>query len=326
MIRFFLLLVVSICALGSPVVAQEVVEATASAKVDQAQRTAVEKLILRHFPDLDKDVLAGWADSYAELPLADLQQLLAQKAMLPRFDAVGTFLDGHAAELDAPDVASQKLYLSAIRTILRHNILHAETPGHRRQLVTTMVPELSAGIDGSNIQLAPAAFDFTAAAATPSGHRLHVALSDRSADRTMFRLEPGCILTRCGRFQRLADGRIGIKLGTQSLALYGDITIPEGITDAYIDTTGLVSHVTTPANKEKRVRVEFGQIQVAVIDDVTLLQSHNGVFFELPLDKIDEQVHMTTKMSLASRALEQSNVKVEQEIDRMKRVDFLSRP
>lgn len=291
--------------------------------VSQKQREAVEQAVRRHFPDLDDDVLAGWVDAYADLSPQELEQLLLQKSLVPTADGAASFLSEYTVELPSAGTASQQSYFKAARTILRHNILHAETPGYRRRTVNTMVTEPSAGGDSASIALTTPSFDFTPANRTVSQSPLHVALADKYSYGTMFRLEPGCILTRFGRFERLEDGRLGLKVGTQSLALYGDITIPADGANVYIDTTGLVTSVVGGDNGEKSTRLEYGRIPVAAVYDMSVLQSNNGVFFKVPVEEIGRSVTMASKISLTIRALENSNVDVEKERSRLKRIELL---
>lgn len=327
MIRVHTLIVTCLLAMNSIAAAQGPVEAVPQATAaTREQREAAEEVIREYFPDLDKDVLAGWVDVYADLSSQELAQLMQQKSMLPLTEGASTFLSGYTAELQLPGgVKSQQDFFSVAKTILRNNILHAETPGYRRRMVKTMVAVPSAGADPTVIELAKPVFDFTPAGRFVTQNPLHVSLADKRGFGTMFRLEPGCVLTRCGRFERLEDGRLGLKVGQQSLVLYGDIKIPAHVSNAYIDTSGLVSSVTSPSSGEKTSRVKYGQIQVAAIYNVSLLQSTNGVFFKVPVEEIDRAVKMISKVSLVSRSLEQSNVDVAKEMDRLERIKFLDR-
>ncbi len=326
MVRVANLIAMSFVFLNSIAAAQELTTTDSQiAEVTQQQRQAAEQTIRKYFPELDDDVLAGWVDAYADLPAQELKQLLLQKSLLPSAGTASTFLSDYTAELPSLSTASQQKYFVAAKTILRNNILHAETLGYRRRKLVTMVTELSAAGDAAAIAITTPDFDFTPAKRSVSPNPLHVALADKVGFGRMFRLEPGGILTRCGRFERLTDGRLGLKIGEQSLALYGDIKIPADVPKIDIDTAGLVTSVTSPAKGKQRTRVEYGQIQVAAIHQMSVLHSHNGVFFQVRPEDMERFVTMTSQVSLISRSLETSNVDVDQEINRLKRIERLER-
>lgn len=290
------------------------------------RRKVVKDFIRARFPDLDNDVLAGWVDSYIDVPLKELGGVLEQRSNLPQLNFSG--LDALAEfPTDAEEQAhGQARLLDEMRSIVRTNILHIPTPGYRRRILRTQLKGLDSAVDASAVQLTPGLFDFSAGLPFSSDRPLHVAITNNRQHHVMFRLEPGCVLTRCGAFERLEDGRIGLTVGKQSLALYGAIRVPEDAVNLKISDSGLVTHRGDSAGSEATSSdVKLGQIKVAVVDDMSLLQSNNGVFFSLDSEMIDRHVRMSSKVSLRIGSLERANVVLEKEIGKLKQVDLLAK-
>ena len=140
----------------------------------------------------------------------------------------------------------------------------------------------------------------------------------------MFRLEPGCVLTRCGTFKRLDDGRLGMQVGDKSLALFGDIKIPENALGLYVRETCELTYRVGAESDSNPLRKPVGKIQVAVVDDLSQLRSSNGVFFTLPSDLQEACVTMTTNIGLKSGKIELSNVDPDEALKVLARLEKLS--
>lgn len=285
------------------------------------RRMAVEDMIRSRFPKLDSDELAGWVDSYVDIPLGELRELLDQKAMLSPTSPSRSAVFAEVAELLDSHANSQSDFYTQAKKIVKSNLLHVTTPGYRRQRILTQLRGIDAKVDVSSIQLMAPSFDYSPAALVQSESPLHVAMVLNRDRHAMFRLEPGCVLTRCGAFERLDDGRLGLKIGERSLALFGDIKIPEDALDVRIDRTGRITHRT---DGNKNARELLGQIQAAIIDDLSLLRSSNGVFFSLAPELIDRHVRMSPKIEFDSPALELSNVDPVEEAETLARIIKLS--
>ena len=286
-------------------------------------RTAVEAAIVNRFPGLSNDVVAGWVDGYADLSLDELGLLLEQKQRLPEFVPGGRCFSNLPTASEPPPVIAQNGIFETARMTVRNNLLHLDTPGHRRQQLLTTLDGLDARVEPSSIRLSAPSFDFSSGRTITSGSPLHLAIIDNP--QAMFRLEPGCVLTRRGNFERLEDGRLGLRYGSETLALYGDIQIPSAARQLRIETNGLVTCRSDAADNEARRRTEIGRIQVAVIEDMSLLQSHNGVFFTLPAEEMEHQVIMTAAVPLKLNAVELSNTKSDAELKALERLEKLQR-
>ena len=153
---------------------------------------------------------------------------------------------------------------------------------------------------------------------------MHVAVALKHDRHAMFRLEPGCVLTRCGAFQRLADGRLGLHIGGDAFSVSGDIIIPKNATGLRISKTGEVTHQVASGKGGESSRKSLGHIQMAVVDDLSRLQSSNGVFFTLRDESQTDRLKMTMSVELKSESLELSNVDPDKEMDALHRFEMLA--
>lgn len=288
------------------------------------QRTATRNLIQKRFPDLDKDELAGWVDAYVDMPLNELDVLLEQKRLLPRISPAGSGLFAEIDDLLAPSTSNQTSFFAKAQSIARNNLIHLTTPGHRREKIQTQLDNIHADGDAASTRIVSSVFDFTPGSTVPSDNPMHVAVALKDDRRAMFRLEPGCVLTRCGAFQRLADGKLGLRIGDDAFSASGNIIIPENALELRISKTGEVTHQVASGKDGEAFRKQIGRIQMAVVDDLSRLRSSNGVFFTLPEELRKEHLKMTTKVALRPKSLELSNVDLVKETTALHRFEMLA--
>jgi flagellar basal body rod protein FlgG len=314
----FFWLLLSTLSLNLPVVAAQAADdPAADGDSEAARRSSVRAAILRHFPDLNANVLAGWVDAYVDVPAAELEVLLEQRQQLPQIAPLHRLMTPFDAQPSSlPEISASKTQsvssAEEMRSLLKQNLLHLQTPGHRRRVVRTELDELTAEATAHSMRLSAPEFDFADGAVVPSANALHVAIVQPQA--AMFLLHSATnpemrLLTRNGRFQRLNEGRIGLKSGSTSLVLSEEVRIPEAAERVRIAANGQVTWQNAAGEA-----VSGGRISLAVVHDPGCLQSQNGVYFRLPADAAAGLVTMTSDVMLRPQSVELSNTVPETEI------------
>lgn len=321
-----LMLMLIVCGVNLPVTQAQQLADTAPDATEAAQRRSVREAILKRFPDLNDNVLEGWVDAYAQIPLAELDLLLEQRQQLPQISPLNRLMaPPERASFELPEISAAKTQTSTsvneLRGILRQNILHLHTPGHRRRIVKTELSELTAEASASQLRLSAPEFDFADGAVVTSASPVHVAIVEPQA--AMFRLHSATnpeiqLLTRNGRFQRLQDGRLGLVSQKTSLVLSDQIIIPDDASRVQITASG---HVTWQSAAGEAV--QGGRISLAVIQDLSRLQSRNGVYFRLPAGSPAELLTMTTEVKFRTYAVELSNTVPETEVQMLQYLQVL---
>jgi flagellar basal body rod protein FlgG len=260
---------------------------------------ATTAAIIHRFPDLPPKVLAGWVDAYQDMPVAELERLLDHKRLLPDMMPASSFFS-EQTESTVPDIGSvdnRNAIDCAIRH-LQHNLRHATTPGFRRTVVSTTTPAVSAG-SGANAVHLRTDFDLTPGPLQKSGSPLHLAIVDQP--QLWFRLQPDHLLTRCGQFVRLDDGRLGISDEKTLFPLYGDVKIPSVYRELSVNSDGAVTYLN-----EQGEQKSAGRLQLAEITDPTSLTSANGVYFARKANGLP--LVMTGNIIVQAGMLESANV------------------
>ncbi|MCA9084165.1 MAG: hypothetical protein KDA81_08925 [Planctomycetaceae bacterium] len=301
-------------------------------------RDAVLRVIRTVFPDLPTDVAAGWSESYRSVPLDELTALLLQKKELASLMPVSSMLlppedsersanlssdvsslNYPAGQSDLKPVTFQEVQvaaevdtnrvqpssfghngpagsLSTAFAMLRTDIVHVFTCGYRRHTPRSFSMDVYPS-ESSKLESSPVV-DLSTASVKPSDSGLHLAI-DGQPD-LMFRLEPGCLLTRCGRFQRLDDGKLGIRLGDRQLHVFGEIQIPSAVTEIYVQSDGAVI-----AGSGERAEPCLGQLQLARVTP-RILQESQGIYFTAVAEP--DSIRMVPAKGIVAGALEGSNV------------------
>lgn len=271
------------------------------------------RLIRQVFPDLPEAMLDGWVESYRDLPPEELKQLLQQRRALQDLLPSGALM----SPAFSPELPSEPEHtvLRSLRSTAARNLRNALTDGYRRRLLRTQPVDVnSAAVQLQVVE--SGVWDLRPAPRYPTDRLFDLALPQEH--RLMFRLEPGPVFTRYGRFERLPDGSLGLKTSSgRTLRLAGGVRIPR-------DTVELTVH-----SGELSIERESGQaspkqpFSVAEIIQPRLLQSENGVYFTLP-DESSAAVRMVPA-TVISRWLEKSNVDVEQESKLLQQLEQISR-
>ncbi|MEP3481890.1 MAG: hypothetical protein ABJZ55_21785 [Fuerstiella sp.] len=272
----------------------------------QHQRT--RKLILKFFPDLDKDTVDGWVDSYSSMTEAELTQLLQQRQILGADGSnfSGMKLDLPTFHLDhttkpqssATPPATGSPVQRAIK-IVKANLFGLRVAGHRgRTFYFTHA-------DHVNEQLGTLALHESWQLMPGIKHRtrrnLDIAILNQ--EDLMFRLEPGCLLTRSGHFVRLPDGRLGQKVAGKNLAISPEVVVPESAMSYRIQSDGSIVSTAESSNEQR-----LGQISVVRITNRQHLKSTNGVYFTVTEGMQPIAFQSTEKLTVATGVLELSNV------------------
>ena len=270
-----------------------------------SKKENTRKLILKFFPDLDQDSVDGWVDAYSSMSETELTQLLQQRKV---FGADFSGLQFNIPKLQAEDVGtvtpatqetSQTAPIARALQMVASNISGLHIAGHRcRTFCFTHTANVNDELGSVALQTS---WNLAAGKIYQSGRSLDLALT--SDHPTMFRLEPGCVLTCSGRFLRLPDGRLGQKVGDKDLALFPEVRIPESVTDFRIAKDGSV--IGTGRTPEQN---RLGQIKAVKIEDASQLQSANGVYFTVPLADQPTAFTPAKQIQIDSGKLELSNV------------------
>lgn len=263
----------------------------------------VREIIREVFPDLPEPVLDGWVDAYRDLPSQELRQLLLQRKELGGLVVTDRMqLPDFHPEQSRNSVTDS---LSSLKHLAVQNLQNQLTDGYRcrrlRTVLATPDPTAVSPPQTSGIE-----WDWTPGRSYSTERLYDLALP--LDGRLMFRLEPGPVFTRYGRFERLADGSLGIQLDSgRSLRLHGSFRIPEETVELMIADGELTIERQDDAASPKQT------FHVAEVVRPGSLKSKNGVYFHIDGD-VDQSVRMVPA-TIRSRALEQSNVDVaEQEL------------
>jgi len=286
--------------------------------VQPLTESETRELILSEFPNLPQPTLEGWCESWGELSRPELLSLLEQRKLMPSLlpDVEAPALPPIDSGPTAPQSPAQEeratpsdnsLLAASLRSAVsrvQQNLLHSRTDGYRRHAVRFQLSEISATASSQAITLHETQRSFQPGAVRESVEPLHLAI--RGCSDLMFRLEPCGLLTRCGNFQRLSDGRIGIPYPSGDVALFGSPKLPDNVSKVVVEEDGRLS-VTTADGKSQSV----GVIELARVSDFSRLSTKNGVYFEVT-GNVDDCLTMVPAENVVAAALESSNVDADQ--------------
>lgn len=268
---------------------------SSSTVLESDQVLQARGIIRTYFPTLDDATVDGWAESYASLPIDDLRALLEQKQQLPDILPASSL---PKFELELPEKTSVQQFARNIEVCLR-NLCNADTIGFRAERQFAI---LSASLQSSTATVR----DPRQGQQIATGNAFDLAIDEQ--DR-MFVLHPGPVFTRCGRFQRLTDGSIGIIRDEQELFLDGTKGIPKDATEISVASDGTI-HIGDESEESA-----LEKVRLAVVPTLQGLHTTDGVFFTL---NSDVEPPMTDNASIRSGYLELSNVKRSEEWSRLK--------
>ena len=295
-------------------------ETIADSELTQASEADVLASIEFHFPDLPTHVKSGWVDTYCGMPLDELNILLEQKKLMPSILQVSNSFLQPGADINIQPVERiPQTPIHQLRSTVINNLRNAATVGYRRGLTNTSLAVPTPETSSDRITTSTAAFDFTPGAISVSNNSLHVAIQHDPF--AMFRLEPGCVLTRNGQFERLDDGRLGVQGESVSLALSGVEVIPTEAVNVAIAEDGTVTY------RHNDVVKSAGKISLVRVTAPESLLSQNGVYFTLTSEVGSQPLEAADNASLASNSFEESNVIIEREwqlLDHFERLQALS--
>ncbi len=313
---------------------------TASDKFPDVQSTSIaqpltesetRELIVSEFPNLPQPTLDGWCESWRELSRPELLSLLEQRKLMPSLlpDVEAPALLPLDSESPVPKSAAQEERATpsgrspaaaSLRSAVSHvqqNLLHSRTDGYRGHAVRFQLSEVSANTPSEAIALHGVQRSFQPGEVRESVEPLHMAI--KGSPDLMFRLEPGDLLTRCGNFQRLSDGRIGVPHPSGDIALFGSPKVPDNVTLVAVEEDGRLS-VATAEGKLQPV----GILKLARVFDFSRLSTKNGVYFEVT-SNADECLAMVPAENVVPAALESSNVDAVQANSILTQLERISR-
>ncbi len=271
--------------------------------VSDAERAAIRKLILQHFPNTDSDLAEIWVETYAGMDLDEINFVLEQKKQTSSELRAGlsTLPGSSPSSIMGPSTLKPESALDLDISLVTTNLRSAYSLGYRRMVVLPeVVHPLSSSIDVEPRNVRSTRFrSFESGPLIQSPIATHVALSNESS--VMFRLE-GNRVTRRGDFQILTDRRLGIITSSGEFAAEGSTPLPEDAKDVHILPNGTI-RFHNAAGKT----LEAGRIAVYSISKLADLQSSDGVLF-LASDAGQLKVLEHPASVLRMNALEQSNV------------------
>lgn len=275
---------------------------SATASSDAADDQQIRQAIMQEFPDLDEATLDGWAAGYAGTPLEILQPLLQQKKLMPSIVPASTFSDhGYGSGESQKQSATGPNAESC--SLCRKNLENAFTIGYRRQTQLARLTDVTSAAP-DKLELLTS-FDFTPGAVQQSSSSLHAAIEGNP--NLFFQLSPGNVLTRCGTFERLEDGSIGVMHGEDKLVLSGTSKIPFEATNIIVKSDGTISYSDVESESQSG-----GRIVLVEVRDLSSLSSSNGVYFTANAAS-ESQTASTEQTCIVSPALESSNVNSDME-------------
>ena len=268
-----------------------------------AERAAIRKLILQHFPNTDSDLAEIWVETYAGMDLDEINFVLEQKKHTSSELGAGlSILDRSSqSSILGPLTSKPESPFDRDIALVTTNLRSAYSIGYRRMVVLPEVVDPSA----SSTDVERRNFSSTRFRSFESGPLLHspiathVALANEST--VMFCLE-GNRVTRRGDFQILADRRLGIITSCGEFAAEGSKPLPEDAKDVHILQNGTVRFSNAAGET-----LEAGHIAVGHISKLADLQTNDGVLF-LAADASQLKVLEHPDSVLRLNSLEQSNV------------------
>ena len=271
--------------------------------VSDAERAAIRKLILQHFPNTDLDLAEIWVETYAGMDLDEINFVLEQKKQTSSELGAGLSILPAPSQSTAMgrSTAKQESSLEGDVACVTTNLRSAYSLGYRRMVVLPEAVDTSASFtDHERRNISSTRFrSFKSGPLIQSPIATHVALSNESS--VMFCLE-GNRVTRRGDFQILADRRLGIITSSGEFAADGSTPLPEVVNDIQILQNGTVRFSNATGET-----LEAGRIAVCSISNLADLQTSDGVLF-LASDAGQIMVMEDPVSVLRRNSLEQSNV------------------
>ena len=271
--------------------------------VSDAERAAIRKLILQHFPNTDSDLAEIWVETYAGMDLDEINFVLEQKKQTSSELGAGLSILPAPSQSTAMgrSTAKQESSLEGDVACVTTNLRSAYSLGYRRMVVLPEAVDTSASFTDHERRNIPSTRfrSFESGPLIQSPIATHVALSNESS--VMFCLE-GNRVTRRGDFQILADRRLGIITSSGEFAADGSTPLPEVVKDIQILQNGTVRFSNAAGET-----LEAGRIAVCSISNLADLQTSDGVLF-LASDAGQIMVMEDPASVLRRNSLEQSNV------------------
>ena len=271
--------------------------------VSDAERAAIRKLILQHFPNTDLDLAEIWVETYAGMDLDEINFVLEQKKQTSSELGAGLSILPAPSQSTAMgrSTAKQESSLEGDVACVTTNLRSAYSLGYRRMVVLPEAVDTSASFTDHERRNIPSTRfrSFESGPLIQSPIATHVALSNESS--VMFCLE-GNRVTRRGDFQILADRRLGIITSSGEFAADGSTPLPEVVKDIQILQNGTVRFSNATGET-----LEAGRIAVCSISNLADLQTSDGVLF-LASDAGQIMVMEDPASVLRRNSLEQSNV------------------
>ena len=271
---------------------------TEDSEVDSNRASAV---IREHFPDMAQEMIQTLAEQYADIPAGELSFLMEQRKALGETvtSAYSTnrLLVAQAENGIAVDVQSSNVDSVNHKTLSKFNVSNLTMPGFRQRL-------LLAPHQHNSHREVDVLYDFSIGRKILTGNPIHVLIDE--GPEYMFRLEPGNLVTRCGRFEILDDGKLGLRINGTEHALFGSPQITDGAFAIMVYPNGAVIGIPEDLKSAGIEIKEFGIIPVVRCENLGLLQSDDGVVFECSEDFGEEQPSFSK--GLVSGQLELSNV------------------
>ena len=271
--------------------------------VSDAERAAIRKLILQHFPNTDLDLAEIWVETYAGMDLDEINFVLEQKKQTSSELGAGLSILPAPSQSTAMgrSTAKQESSLEGDVACVTTNLRSAYSLGYRRMVVLPEAVDTSASFTDHERRNIPSTRfrSFESGPLIQSPIATHVALSNESS--VMFCLE-GNRVTRRGDFQILADRRLGIITSSGEFAADGSTPLPEVVKDIQILQNGTVRFSNAAGET-----LEAGRIAVCSISNLADLQTSDGVLF-LASDAGQIMVMEDPVSVLRRNSLEQSNV------------------
>lgn len=288
---------------------------------DSPKKQKTRQLIQKYFPNLDQDSLNGWVDAYSSMPQAELIGLLQQRKLLegnsgtppamklnlPKFD-----LSSSAAQSESALENASQSPLQAAANIIRTNLRSSLTIGYRSQTVAFQSSG-SENQSGSSVTLCRR-WNLRAGIRRETHRKLDLAITNN--DASMFRLEPGCVLTRAGHFQRLPDGTLGQMVNGKPLSLFPTVMVPEPTIPFDIAPDG---RIETQGHDDSNQQVMM--ISAFRVRDAGALKSDDGVYFRVPEAGRNAVIHRDLSTRVLSGNLELSNVNFSDEEQVLNQLD-----
>lgn len=264
-----------------------------------AHRAAIRQLIEQLVPETEPDVAEIWTDTYADMDLDEVQFILEQKR---RLSSGSQSFSSSASLFESPPITvntdSTEVPGHDIEQIVQSNLRCSWSLGFRR---TAVFPEVLSGTETSKNQVdcftSFRCFDTGPLVHSPIA--THVALVD---DRHLMFLLDDNTMTRRGDFRLLANRRLGVITSAGERAVSGSAALPDSATNITILPNGLIRWTNVTGETG-----EAGRVSIVQIDNLSQLQSADGVFFTTT-DMTNVKTPDETATLILTNTLEQSNV------------------